>query len=575
MTSPADPLTQSGRNDAGPCRPPALRLRLRKALPGFVAAAVLGAAFALSFAPWGNGWASLAVLALYAGLIAHGVLGTGRPAPAWRGFGFGLGWFCVGIGWLYISMHDFGELPAPLAALAVLLLAAYLSIYFVGATWLAARTLARRGPLAFAIVFGAATVLAEWLRGTVFTGLPWVAVGYAQVDAPLAGYAPLVGAYGVGGIAALLAALLAIVGVTALGRNGGRRRRWQPAALALVAAVLLAGQGLRTVDWSTPIGRPLDVRLIQGNVAQQMKFDPAQALAAMAAYTEAIEAEATTRPDLILLPETAWIVPWQRTPPELAERVLAAVRTSGSTVALGLPLVTWPARRDSAGMGASVGTGAGAHTDADRAPPVARTTNSIVAISPDPGAPDGVTMAQYDKRHLVPFGEFIPPGFRWFVDMMKIPLGDFDRGLPGQTPFGIGGQRVAGLVCYEDAFGDEVAAAVRGDAGATLLANVTNVGWFGHSHASDQHLQMARMRTLELARPMVRATNTGMTAAIDADGTVLAMAEPFVRTAIAARVQGRTGLTPYARAGDWPALALAVAALALAGPWRRPGRPAS
>ena len=549
----------------------------RSSLLWFLAAVSLGAAFALSFAPWGNGWASLVVLTLHAALIVDGArTGTG-PSPAMRGFGFGLGWFCVGVGWLYISMHDYGELPAVLAIVAVLLLAAYLSIYFAGATWLAARTLLRRGPMAFALVFGAGTVIAEWLRGTVFTGLPWVAVGYAHVDSPLAGYAPLLGVYGVGGIAALLAALLAVLLMTwpaawrpsppaavAADRQarGRAHRRWAAAALVLVPVILAGGQLLRTVQWSTPVGEPLDVRLVQGNVAQQMKFDPVHALAAMQAYAEAIEAEAATRPDLILLPETAWVVPWQRTPPALAERVFAAVRASGSTVALGLPLVSYPARHRTTDPSDPA-------RPVDPSPARPRTTNSIAAFSADPAAADGVRMDHYDKRHLVPFGEFIPPGFRWFVDLMKIPLGDFDRGTAGQRPFEIGDQRVAGLVCYEDAFGSEVAEAVRGDGGATVLANVTNVAWFGRSHASDQHLQMARMRTLELARPMVRATNTGMTAAIDADGRILTAAEPFSRTVIAASVQGRTGLTPYARTGDWPALALALLALAVAGPWRR------
>ncbi len=555
--------------------PDAGRLKPRgETLAWLLIAIALGSAFALTFAPWGNGWLSLAVLALYAALLVHGVRSGRGPSAAWRGYGFGLGWFCVGIGWLYISMHDFGELPAPLAALAVLLLASYLSIYFVAASGLAARALQRRGPLAFALVFGAGTVLAEWLRGTVFTGLPWVAVGYAQVDGPLAGFAPLLGAYGVGGITALLAALLAVVALGWRSDPNCPRGRWQPGALVLVVVVLAAGQGLRTVAWSTPVGQPIDVRMIQGNVPQQMKFDPVHAVQAMEAYTTAIEAEAASRPDLILLPETAWIVPWQRTPPALVERILAAVRSSGATVALGLPLVVWPdeapAQPESANTDpANTDPASPAPASADRTRQVPRTTNSILAISADPSASDGVRMAHYDKRHLVPFGEFIPPGFRWFVDLMRIPLGDFDRGGAGQAPFQIGGQRVAGLVCYEDAFGGEVAEAVRGDQGATLLANVTNVAWFGRSHAADQHLQMARMRTLELSRPMVRATNTGMTAAIDADGRLLAVAPVYERTTIAATVQGQTGLTPYGRVGDWPALVLALIGLALAGPWRR------
>ena len=280
--------------------------------------------------------------------------------------------------------------------------------------------------------------------------------------------------------------------------------------------------------------------------------------------TAAIEVEARTRPDLILLPETAWIVPWQRTPPALADRVLAVVRDTGATVALGLPMLAESVETTDSGTG------------------YPQLTNSILAIMPDPTAAGGVRVARYDKRHLVPFGEFIPPGFRWFVNLMQIPLGDFDRGTAGQTPFAIRDQRVAGLVCYEDAFGSEVVQAVAGagadggsgGGGATVLANVTNVAWFGRSHAADQHLQMARMRTLEAARPMIRATNTGMTAAIDAEGRVLAVAEPYVQATIAASVQGRTGLTPYSRTGDWPSLgvALALVVLLLVPRRRPPGR---
>jgi apolipoprotein N-acyltransferase len=230
--------------------------------------------------------------------------------------------------------------------------------------------------------------------------------------------------------------------------------------------------------------------------------------------------------------------------------VLSAVRTSGATVALGLPL-----RAVARGDGPAAEPGL---------------TNSVLAFSADPASADGVRTARYDKRHLVPFGEFVPPGFRWFVDLMRIPLGDFERGATSQPPLAIGDQRVAANVCYEDAFGEELLGALRGADGATVLANVTNVAWFGRSHAADQHLQIARMRALETARPMIRATNTGMTAAIDHRGRVIAGAEPYSRTVVAARVDGRSGLTPYARSGNGPSLVVALGLLVLApGTWRR------
>jgi apolipoprotein N-acyltransferase len=515
-------------------------------------ALLIGGAFALSFAPWGNGWTSLGALSAFTALVAVIATRSGprRVLPA--GFGFGLGWFVVGIGWLYISMHDFGSMPAVLAAAAVVLLACYLSIYAVAVTWWAARALVAGGPFAFAVVFGAGFVLAEWLRGTVFTGLPWLAVGYAHTDGPLAGYAPVLGVYGVGGIAAGLSALLGAAVAGALGPHGMLASRTRPTIVAtlVVAATLGVGQGLRAVEWSRSHGRPLEVRLVQGNVAQRMKFDPVRALEAMRDYTDAIEEQARSRPDLILLPETAWIVPWPSTPPELSRRVLSAVRTSGATVALGLPL-----RAVARGDGPAAEPGL---------------TNSVLAFSADPASADGVRTARYDKRHLVPFGEFVPPGFRWFVDLMRIPLGDFERGATSQPPLAIGDQRVAANVCYEDAFGEELLGALRGADGATVLANVTNVAWFGRSHAADQHLQIARMRALETARPMIRATNTGMTAAIDHRGRVIAGAEPYSRTVVAARVDGRSGLTPYARSGNGPSLVVALGLLVLApGTWRR------
>jgi apolipoprotein N-acyltransferase len=167
---------------------------------------------------------------------------------------------------------------------------------------------------------------------------------------------------------------------------------------------------------------------------------------------------------------------------------------------------------------------------------------------------------------LVPFGEFIPPGFRWFVDAMNIPLGDFDRGQLGQAPLALAGQQIAPNICYEDVFGEEIIKAVMpgsGEPGASLLVNVSNLAWFGNSWALQQHLQISRMRAIETARPMLRATNTGMTAAIDADGSVRAVLAPHQMGVLDVEVQGTQGLTPYVRWGNWPVLILSLAIIAL------------
>jgi apolipoprotein N-acyltransferase len=279
---------------------------------------------------------------------------------------------------------------------------------------------------------------------------------------------------------------------------------------------LALGLALAPLEWSRESGEPVRVSLLQGNVPQQMKFDPRHALDAMRAYTRAI---AEHPADLVVLPETAWTVPWSATPESIAQSVVAALREAGAVAAIGMPLPV------------------GAEDD------WSLLSNSVGAVDSN-----GVVPWRYDKRHLVPFGEFVPAGFRWFVDLMEIPLGDFGRGASLQPALEVRGQRFAFNICYEDLFGDELALPVR--AGASILVNVSNIGWFGRSHALPQHLQISRMRSIELARPMLRSTNTGMTAAIDARGRLLAALPPHTDQALTVTLRGATGLTPYARWGN-------------------------
>ncbi|HZW75504.1 MAG TPA: apolipoprotein N-acyltransferase, partial [Caldimonas sp.] len=198
-------------------------------------------------------------------------------------------------------------------------------------------------------------------------------------------------------------------------------------------------------------------------------------------------------------------------------------------------------------------------------------TNSAIGISAEASVlPEG--FYRYDKHHLVPFGEFVPNGFHWFTAMMNIPLGDFERGPLAAPSFDVGGERVAPNICYEDLFGEELAARFVPEAGApTILANISNIGWFGRTIAVEQHLRISRMRTLELQRPMIRATNTGATVVIDHRGTVTHSLPPFTVGILEGSVEGRQGLTPFAiwagHLGLWP---LALAAVALLFVLRRP-----
>lgn len=497
----------------------------REKLARSVASLLLGVIHAASFGPLDGWWLQPIVMA---GLIL--LLHPAERSRNWRSdlattWWFGLGSFVAGVGWMYVSMVRYGGMPAPIAAAAVVLLSLYLGAF--GALAAAAvRRIATsaRGldgglaSLGTAMLFAACWTLAELARGVLFTGFPWLSIGYAHLGGPLRHFAPTIGVYGVGLFASLWAFGLALA-FTAL-----RRRRFPTAGLSLIAGPIVLALLLAGASFVQPGTQVLGVRLLQGNIPQNLKFDPERALATMDTYAQMVE---SGRADLTVLPETAWTVPWRSTPPEIAAR-LARHAAGGTALAIGMPL--------------------DATQNAQSGPQLA---NSVAVI----GA-DGTITTRYDKRHLVPFGEFVPTLFGWFVRMMDIPLGDFARGETGQPALAIGVDRIAFNICFEDLFGEELAVQVRD--GATMLVNLSNLAWFGDSHALDQHLRIARMRSLELGRPMLRATNTGVTAVIDHTGTIVARLPTGTAGVLEAQVNGTTGLTPYARLGNLPALALAL-----------------
>lgn len=492
-----------------------------------VLAGLAGIAQTLAFAPRDVWWLQLLAMA---GLFSLVERSASRRDAFWLGGCFGVASFVSGIWWLYISMHTYGGMPGVMAGAAVVLFSIYLALYPALATFVT-RWGTATGPWR-ALAFAGALTLAEWLRGTVFTGFPWLSPGYAHVDGPLAGFAPLVGVYGIGGLAALAAAWLAraVLPVAMTGRPILPIRRL--AAVVCMLALLGVGGALARHAWTTPSGKPLTVRLLQGNIAQDMKFERAGIEHAMALYRDMIVAAPA---DLIITPETAFPVLLQGIPPDVAGPIREFADRTGSHVVLGA-------------VGATL---------TDRGP--TDLTNSLFGVTPR-----DATLHRYDKHHLVPFGEFVPWGFRWFVDMMHIPLGDFLRGSATPGGFPIRDQRVALDVCYEDLFGEEIAQALRNmPEPATVLANATNLAWFGDTIALDQHLQIARMRTLETGRPMLRATNTGTTAIIDARGHVQGRLPAMTTGALTGKVQPYTGFTPYIRFGNGPALVLALVALGL------------
>ena len=510
--------------------------------------ACVGVVHAACFTLWPSpapAWlpALVQVLAL-AWLAARVSTAIDRRHAFWRGLAFGFGSFAAGVGWIFISLHVYAELSVALAALATGLLALGLSVAPALAAALTAAVKPPRGyshgrhGLADARVdalapfrFAACWTLFELGRGYAFSGFPWLASGYAHVDSPLAGWAPALGVYGVTAAGALVSACIA-----AFAQSIGSQGRWKQTALPFFIAILTLASGaiLRHIEWVQPHGNPLTVRLLQGNVSQDMKFDPERALRAIERYRELTEAGDAT---LTVMPETAWVVAWLEAPREEREHLLALARAQHRWVALGIPLpVADPWRVALLSLEDGV-------------------TNSVVLIGPK-SAETSRFAGRYDKRHLVPFGEFIPVGFRWFVDLMVMPMGDFARGPENPDPQQVADQRVAFNVCYEDLFGEELTGRI--NQGATVLINVSNIAWFGGSHALPQHLQISRMRTLELGRPMLRATNTGVTAAIDHRARVLAELPIQVEGALDTQTQGTVGVTPYVRLGNLPILLICI-----------------
>jgi apolipoprotein N-acyltransferase len=516
-----------------------------RALPRwhYLVALAAGAANTLSFAPTPHGgWLELVIFACFFAWLTRT---TGWKSAALTGGAFGFGNFVTGVWWLYVSMHHYGGMPAPLAGAAVVLFSLYLAVYpaLAAGVWSFCAGHARNGagddrPFSptwhGAFAFASAWALSEWLRGFVFTGFPWLASGYAQVDGPLAGFAPVAGVYGVGWMLALVAALI----VQALVRvrepvEAGKRVVAGVVPSAVVALALIgAGMLLPLVSWTVPANAPLRVRLLQGNVKQEMKFEEAGMIAAIHEYQQMITAKPA---DLVITPETAIPVLVQQLPEPFAIAVRNFADTTGTSILFGA-------------IGGTI-TPEGQLVDY---------TNSLFGITP--GSRE---LYRYDKHHLVPFGEFVPWGFRWFVKLMNIPLGDFARGAPVQKPFLVHNQPVAVDICYEDIFGEEIARSIReSDTPAGVLINSTNLAWFGDTIALDQHLQIARMRSLETGRPMLRATNTGTTAAIDAHGNVIARLAPYTVGSIDVTVQGTSGNTPYVTSGNNTVLAVSLLLLA-------------
>ena len=447
---------------------------------------------------------------------------------AWQGWWFAWAWLLASTWWLFISLHVYGGMHEVFAALAVMLLNAGVALYYALACyvyrWLTRDELSVPWR---ALLFAGVWLLAELLRGTLFTGFPWGAIGYAHVEGWARHWAPWIGVYGVCAVLAFAAMWLGAKRQDRLTKPMGRMQAaWVFGAVgALTYAWVASPSQFGEAQTHVRVTAPVRVSLVQGNVPQDLKFG-AGVVQSLRDYREALMGSTS---DLVVLPETALTLMPQQLPAGYWEPLANRFAKGQQAALVGLPLT-----KENAVTGERL------------------YTNSAIALLPQQAN------YRYDKHHLVPFGEFVPPFFRWFMTLWNMPLSDFGRGEMVQPALSFAGQSIAPNICFEDLFGEEIARNFADENNApTMMVNMSNIAWFGNTVAIDQHLHISRMRAIEMNRPMLRATNTGATAIINAQGVVTHRLPSAVKATLTAEVRGVEGaVTPYAQwvsaYGLWP-----------------------
>lgn len=471
----------------------------------------LGAIIALAAElPYG-GWIQIPLLSLVWWRLSMQISNP-RKQYLLSGLIFGLGYFVVGLWWLYISLHDVGRMNALLSCMAVFLLSAYVSLYFSLACYFLRffKTSRLSG-----LLLAAGWVICEYLRGELFTGFPWMGLAESQVNGPFAAIAPYFG-----GLACTFLVVYASWQIFQLQKHF----IYCISTLCALAAITF-GASLWT--FTKPIGEPLSVELIQGNFEQSLIFKPEGVLQQIYFYNSAM---LQSHAQLIVAPETAFSWPENNLPSGLLNSLQQFANDMDRNLLFGV-----------------IGR--------DPNPQKGREfSNRAVGITPN------ANPYLYDKNHLVPFGEFIPPGFHWFVNAFNVPLSDFARGGDHQPNLIISRKNQEPLyasvtICYEDVFGGELASRIRNSTTPTnLLINLTNLAWFGKSQAPAQQLRLSQLRSLEIGLPALRATNTGITAVLGPDGKVLQSLPEFIQGSLSTQIQAYDGKTPYVLWGNLPIL---------------------
>lgn len=472
-----------------------------------------GAAITLALAPF-DLW-PLAVLA--PGILYLLLRNTSTRQALMLGGLFGFGLFASGVSWVYVSIHDYGNAPPWLAAFLTLIFVSTLALFYSLLAWLWVRFLRQPRPgLLDSANFAALWLLLEIVRGWIFTGFPWLYLGYSQLQGPLAGLAPLGGVW-------LISAVLVFSGcaLVTLATNRAARRQW-PAFLLTLAPLWLAGGLLQLHSWTTATGKPLSVTAVQGNIEQSTKWNPDQVINQLHTYQRLSLASAPS--DLLIWPENA-IPVTQHMAAELLDDLQAFARHRNSTLITGIPL------QESATEGYSM------------------YYNGILGL--------GSNSSSYKKQKLVPFGEYVPlqQSLRGLIEFFDLPMSDFYPGPARQAPIQAGDYQIAPYICYEvvyPEFARQLAAQ------SQLLLTISNDAWFGDSIGPLQHLQMAQMRALESGRWMIRATNNGVTAFIDQRGHIRQQLPRFSEGVLTGQVQPMHGTTPYTSFGILPWALLAA-----------------
>ncbi len=447
----------------------------------------------LAFAPW-SFWP---VVILSPALLIFQIqsLKTGKQVFL-LGWLYGLGYFGFGVSWIYNSLHVYGQAPVLVAGGLTGLMIVTLALFIGSALYLYFK-LCQRYPSALIIWFLPPIWFAmEWLKGWVLTGFPWLSLGYAHVDSPLSGFAPLIGVYGISLLSILISVLLVF---------------WQKEKKAVFPfiIIIIAGIGfiLKQIDWTQPTVEPLTISMVQGNIPQEMKWRTKDRQKILDIYWN--QTKANWSSDLVVWPEVAIPGRSEDLENEVLKPLTMLAKKNNSHVLTGIVVSNWLKREY---------------------------YNSMILLGSNRGV--------YHKRHLVPFGEYYP--FRTLLAFMKsyinIPMSDMSSGPKEQVPMKVKGVILGVSICYEDVFSRDINLDLPQ---AHILLNTSNDAWFGDSLAPHQHLQIARMRSLETGRPMVRSTNTGRSAYIDYKGKIVDATEQFKTQTVTRAVQGRQGSTPF------------------------------